>query len=287
MVVSQAELSSRILDCLDRRVTINAVVELRRAAAGERSPDPHDPKSIAIGLDTNTIFKFGTDRSNTDAVDYLASRHAGPLILPGQVIQEFWNNRLSAIDTQADVLRTRYKTLAEEVLKLEDSFGEYHSRFQLLLDEFRDNFSFAFDSNTASRIGSILTTLQNRSIVAFVPRAMFADLAAIRDQTKTPPGFKDSGHGDFYVWADFLLGLLSARDDGALIDKAVLITGDEKVDWSRGGQAHPILVAEANALLGIPFETWSLSRFREFVSVQLAQVPTGTADIVVEAEPTA
>ncbi len=100
----------------------------------------------------------------------------------------------------------------------------------------------------------------------YVPRTPFFQIARARNDTMTPPGFKDSGHGDFYLWADFLLGLLMAASNNERFTKAVLLTMDEKPDWSRGGLAHPILVAEVEALVGVPFEAWNLQRFASYVA---------------------
>jgi PIN like domain len=91
----------------------------------------------------------------------------------------------------------------------------------------------------------------------YASRLKLKDIAAWRKQTKTPPGFRDEGDGDFFIWADFLSGLQLARANGQAFTQAILVTRDNKVDWSRSGTVHPILAAEMKALLGIHFEIWS------------------------------
>lgn len=266
-----ADLIARLERCLDRLGGVNSVAALRSATMGEHWVDePSADKTIAFGLDTTAVFKLGTDRANTDAVDYLASRHRGPFIVPGQVVQEYWNSRLSAIDTYADNVRNRYEALALEIDKLDLTYAPFHERFKQLISEFAAMYAFAFEPGTLARIASLLETLETKAAVPYVPRARFYEIAESRESTKTPPGFKDTGHGDFYVWADFLFGLITAQDGGQVFHKAVLVTGDEKIDWSRGGQTHPLLVAEVRALANVPFETWNLARLRTYVAGELA-----------------
>ena len=95
----------------------------------------------------------------------------------------------------------------------------------------------------------------------------------LRKRTRTPPGFKDDGDGDFFIWADFLTGLQLAQAKGSKFVRAILVTRDQKVDWSRAGIAHPILVAEMKALLGISFEIWSDERLNSEIEKALADSP--------------
>lgn len=53
---------------------------------------------------------------------------------------------------------------------------------------------------------------------------------------------------------------LQSREGGQEFDRVVLLSHDQKVDWSRAGLSHPILVAEIHALLGVPFEIWALDK---------------------------
>ena len=49
-------------------------------------------------------------------------------------------------------------------------------------------------------------------------------------------------------------------------DNVILVSNDRKIDWSREGIAHPILSAELNALLSVPFETWDVSKLVQKVA---------------------
>jgi hypothetical protein len=46
----------------------------------------------------------------------------------------------------------------------------------------------------------------------------------------------------------------------------VLVTDDRKIDWSRSGMAHPILVDEVKALVGVPFEIWNLEKLADEIT---------------------
>jgi hypothetical protein len=106
--------------------------------------------------------------------------------------------------------------------------------------------------------------------MAYAPRVKLVEIAALRRKTKTPPGFKDEGDGDFFIWADLLAGLQQERAAGKTFARAVLVTNDKKPDWSRAGRAHPILVAEAKSLLGIHFEIWDADKLATEISKLLA-----------------
>lgn len=53
---------------------------------------------------------------------------------------------------------------------------------------------------------------------------------------------------------------------GATPSKLILVTNDGKIDWCREGEAHPVLCAEAKALLEVDFEIWTLDKFAASVA---------------------
>src|SRR5688500_14496768 len=101
---------TRLGGLLDRSLSIESLNALRRAAGGHGIEAPAADAAVAFGFHTNTLYQFTNDKSS-DLVDYLTGIHPGPVVLPGQVIQEFWKNRLSAIHTQSKVIRDRYDDL--------------------------------------------------------------------------------------------------------------------------------------------------------------------------------
>lgn len=111
----------------------------------------------------------------------------------------------------------------------------------------------------------MLKILEQKASVPFVPRQRLQTIADVRSSSKTPPGFKDPGDGDFFIWADFLFGLRMAQHHGESFKHALLITNDEKTDWSRQGNAHPILVAEARRFLDVEFQTWNVDKLSDKV----------------------
>jgi hypothetical protein len=109
------------------------------------------------------------------------------------------------------------------------------------------------------KTAGLFQMLQDKAIVSFVPRLQYSAIAAQRKKTKTPPGFHDVGDGDFYIWADLLRGLQTARAASRDFGKVVIVTEDQKPDWSRSGMPHPVLAAEMRAMFGVPLEIWRLS----------------------------
>ncbi|TDP80341.1 hypothetical protein DEU31_0775 [Brachybacterium sp. AG952] len=221
---------------------------------------------IAIGLDTNALFRIGLNgASGADAVDYLASVHDAPLIIPGQVVQEVWNNALSAVQPNAKRIKKEIEDLSSEVEKLDRSLGPHSEELITAAHAFTQWHGDWIDENNQKAFVGTLSNLAARAISKSVPRVRFSRLAQIRNDTKTPPGFADpdSNHGDFFVWADFLYALASS--DLTDVHGVLLITEDQKQDWSRTGVAHPVLSAEVEALTGLPFAVCTLKQFYTLV----------------------
>lgn len=265
--MNEAPLDTELLDVLDRRTTIDAVGALRRALRREESTVPL--AETAIGFDANVVLRLGTERRNDGIIDYLRSLHRAPLILPGQVVQEFWNNQHNAIKSMATNGRDQFQKLKNELEKFDDDFGGFATKFDELMTNFSEEYGYMFDPSTVSRTDVFLDVLNTRALVPFVERSLYSDIASVRHTTKTPPGFEDTGDGDFYVWADLLRGLQLARDAGTEFKNVALITQDKKKDWSRDGNPHPILAAEVIALTGKTFETWTLDQLRAKVNASV------------------
>ncbi len=228
-------------------------------------PEPRDMTlaKSAIVLDSSAFLRLG---SQPDVIDYLNTRHEAPLILPGQSIQEFWNNNLNVADTIATGISRKFDALKAEIEKVDGNFQDFSERFSALIDEFRSSYGYAYDGVTVRRTVALLELLKDKALTSYVTRERFSQIALHRKRTKTPPGFKDDGDGDFFVWLDMLDAILVAKRRKIEFQQVVLVTNDKKVDWSREGIAHPILSAEVYALVGVPFETWDVTKLVQKVA---------------------
>lgn len=228
-------------------------------------PEPRefDLANSAIVLDSSAFLRLGP---HADAIDYLNSKHQAPVILPGQAIQEFWNNNLNVADSIATGINKKFEELKKEIQKVDDSFQDFAERFSTLIDEFRASFGYAYDGSTVRRTMSLFEVLKEKALISYVQRDRFTELAMQRKRTKTPPGFKDDLDGDFFIWLDMLDGLLIAKSQNIAFQQVVLVSNDKKPDWSREGIPHPILSAELTALLGVPFETWDVAKLVQKVA---------------------
>lgn len=240
---------------LNRERPIEALEALARAY----KPEPAETNlgRAAIALDSSVFLRLG---SHEGVVDYLGANHRAPLILPGQSIQEFWNTNLSVAESIASGITKKFEALEVEIDKVDPTFGDYSAQFKELLEDFRDSFGYAYDGGTVRRTISLFEVLKSKAVVSYVSRARFAAMAECRSKTKTPPGFKDPGDGDFFIWLDLLKALLQIKEGGLSFDRVIIVTNDRKVDWSRAGIPHPILSAELHALVGVPLEAWTLDK---------------------------
>ena len=250
-----------LVDVFDRNTEIDGIGALAHSVStlGERTEHGRTLESLkgaAIVLDTNVVLRIPLHRSSADIIDYIKG-HEGPIVLPGQVVQEFWNNELAVIETAAKKLKKSFDsfraTLTE--LKLVDDIRV--GQIESMVDDFEGQYGVLYLPETQARVRRFIDMLMDKCIAPFAPRDRLMKLAADRKASKTPPGFHDSGSGDFLVWADAMYGLLSLEDREGL-RKVILLTNEKKSDWVRGDIVHPVLVAEAKALLGVSLEAWSV-----------------------------
>ena len=254
----------RLMSLLDRQEPVDALKALVDAL--HYSPQQTLLETTAIALDANVFIRLGSHKNSADIADYIITKHQAPLVLPGQVIQEFWNNQLRAVETLSEKAKKSFDQFGAEVTEIDAEFGDFAEEFRELLGRFNGNFGYVFDKQLVKRTHSVLETIRGKAYVPFVSRTAFSEIALHRKRTKTPPGFKDEGDGDFYVWADMLCGLYKAKSEGREFSKVVFISLEKKSDWMREGVAHPILVSEVQALLGVPFEIWNLDKLAAAVA---------------------
>jgi len=114
---SDEALHEELSALLDRKTSVESLATLVKAM------DPPEKAAVvlsevAIGLDSSVFLKLGDPRYSADISDYLESEHKGPLILPGQAIQEFWNNHLGAVLTLSQTLKKNSKASRLKQTKL-------------------------------------------------------------------------------------------------------------------------------------------------------------------------
>lgn len=249
---------------LDRKLEISSLGALTISVTA-RQKEEKDLNETAVAIDSSAFLRMSKISRSEDVIDYMLSQHKAPLVLPGQVIQEFWNNQLSAIDTQAVSLRKKFEELKGIASKIDSAFEEFHSDMGKLLSDFEANHGYIYDESTKHTTMQTLRALEQKAIVPYVPRLRFYQMAIARKRTKTPPGFKDDGDGDFYVWLDLLYGLMRAKQQGAEFSHVIFVTNDVKPDWSRNGMPHPILAAEMEAAVGATLEVLKVEQFGKMI----------------------
>lgn len=261
----------RLLTYLDRHETLNSLEALYEALDARNRIASFMPSgAFAVGFDTNAAFRLGLNGSKgTDAVDYLRARHQGPLILPGQVLQEIWNNSLEGLDPKAKKIAKALEALKSEASGIGQELGELAEAAENAISKLVASHGDWIDPSARATFERTLEVFREKATVAHVPRSAFHAIAQTRHDTKTPPGFRDpaGNNGDFFVWADFLLGTLRTMTED--LEAVVFVTNDTKKDWSRNGVPHPVLVAEARAIVDRPFHLWTVERFQEFAASQM------------------
>ncbi len=267
--MSKREGQTVVMNLLSRKTPVDALPHLI-GALGRQTPDVESFSDWAIGFDANVLLNLAKGHRGADLIDYLRNLHHGPVILPPQAVQEFWNNRIYAVSGLADKVRTKFASLETLVNQIDPAFSGFKSKLDPILREFESEFGHVLDERTASEIDALLGALTKVSFRAELDRSALYPIARQRKLAKTPPGFKDDGDGDFLIWADFLLGLQLAKQAKREFPAAALVTDDTKKDWSTKGTPNPILTAEVHALAGVPFFTLTLAEFKSRVENEIA-----------------
>jgi hypothetical protein len=192
------------------------------------------------------------------------------LVIPGQTAQEFWNNHGNfaiPIDQVSNQIQKVQNEL--DALSLDPDLAERLERIkrdlQVLLNEAKD----AANPQLIVQSKTLWSKLDQIASTPYVPRADFLPLAQVRFDTKTPPGFADdkkvaNRFGDFFVWADLLLGLM-VLPERAERGRVVFVTDDAKPDWRASGEPHPVLAAEAKEATGLSLSMMKVDEFIRLV----------------------
>lgn len=252
----------RMSAVFDRKVEIGALESLIGSIENEPANIPLSSSTIV--LDASAILRIPSHRKAADIQDYLSSQK-GRVVLPGQVLQEFWNNQYSVIDTVGVNLQRQFENLSKSVKGLEDieAIGPGAlEEVKQALEKFHAENVAVYHPDTKKRTLSFLRALKDEAeaIVPFAPRSDLSTFAVQRKMVKTPPGFLDKGDGDFFVWSDLLFGLMTLQNQGVQVSQIILVSNDKKLDWCSEGVAHPVLVAEAKTLLNCTFQIWTLDQ---------------------------
>lgn len=277
---------SQLEDVLDRKIPFQSLDFLISAMDQKEPFEFPNRETVAIGIDASAFLKLATNKNSADIIDYLQTQHKGPIILPGQAIQEFWNNHLTAIQTLSSKLQNKLDTFKKDILDLSSDFGDFSEGMQDLVDNFKSEHGYIYDQKSVRSISSMLTALKEKACVPYVPRSRFQNIARSRKLTKTPPGFQDEGDGDFFIWVEFLYGLLKAKSEKVEFTHAILLTFDKKKDWSRGTIGHPILSAEMQLLIGVPVEFWDLDQFYKVFAPEPQKMAKSSSNIDTQTTPT-
>lgn len=266
-----------VFEVLDRKKKLAALTKLKEALISLDSKNSISTdvgkNSTIFGFDTNAVIKIGNQGRNKrdDIIDFIKTLNKDNVIIPGQVVQETWNViTRNYQDSKIGEIKTMQKNDVESIRKLlGDVKGD--RAFDLLkeLREIYEEYQPQYDSGGLRSLISTISSLEAVAICPFVPRALFLQLAEVRQKTNTPPGFRDQGdnHGDYFVWADFLLGVCMLNKQ--TITNIVLVTDDTKSDWSTRSVTHPMLSAEIEALSGKKFQLWGLQDFSRYVQLNI------------------
>lgn len=223
----------------------------------------------SVCVDTAGLVNLSKHKEYAVVLDYFQTKHPTKFIVSAQTILEFWNNHLSAFETISAALTKRFGELEREIEKIDPSMGAFREEFKALVSRFSEEYGHLHDPNVRGRLSALATQLPECAEVFEAPRLRFSNYAQYRKATKTPPGFKDAGDGDFFVWVDCLLGLVTLGKRGVNMGCAILVTDDKKSDWSKGGVAHPLLSAEVKDCVGVPFVCWGVERLVSAVKAEV------------------
>lgn len=254
----------RIYRVLNRAETVDALGSTALSLSESFEPCSRYSKSTALLIDTNVLLQLPKIKEHDAVLDFISSIHEGPVVIPGQAVQELWNNHLSVSKSSRDGLAdsfSKFKASAKNIVDVANLTEEFGS----VLDKFADEHANIFSARWLETLAADLSAFQKLATSRFVERTRFLPVAEVRHITKTPPGFKDDGHGDFFIWADGLYSLMISLYRRPRVDHLVVLSGEKKSDWMSGDCPHPLLSAEVRAIFGASMEICDLKSFAYWI----------------------
>lgn len=227
-------------------------------------------RSSHVCIDTCVLIHFAKHPKADTILDYFSSIHEGDLVVSAQSIQEYWNNHVFAIETVASGVSKKFTELEKEVKKVDPSWSNFSSEIDNLIARLKREYGHLHEPKLRAKLSSFADQLAKIATISEVPRSRFYAYAEQRKKLKTPPGFEDSGNGDFFIWLDFLYAIRQSKYETA--SHAILVTDDTKRDWSKGSVPHPVLAAEMELFTQLSFETWTLDKLSETIEGEVAGV---------------
>lgn len=266
----RSEALEQIIEVLDRRLPASgpSAVKALSNAMTTQPGEGRDIKNAAFAIDSSALLRMARDPKNYDVIDFLLTLDT-PTVLPGQTIQEFWNNRLDYVHTIGSEFSKRFTPFQDYIKRSAGKFGALEQELNDWLGKVEDEFLHRYDEPTTRKVAKLLSLLEGNILCDFAPRELFSHVAEQRKKTKTPPGFKDSAdnYGDFYVWTDTLysLQIYTKNRNDINFDQLILISNDEKLDWISNDTPHPALTSEVACLFRVPFQIWTYEKLKSAV----------------------
>src|ERR1035437_1321652 len=86
----------RVWEVLNRDIDLGTMEYLHSSLVPKELIAP-EIRNIVFGFDTNAILRLGLGNVGDNTLDYLRLQHRSAIIVPGQTLQEVWNNQLAGI----------------------------------------------------------------------------------------------------------------------------------------------------------------------------------------------
>lgn len=261
------EALEQIIEVLDRRIPASGPSAVKALSSAMSTPqgEGKDIKHAAFTIDSSALLRMARDPKNYDVIDFLLTLDT-PTVLPGQTLQEFWNNRLEYVHTIGSEFSKRFAPFQDYIKRSAGKFGTLEQELNDWLNKVEEEFLHRYDEPTARSVSKLISLLEGNILCDFAPRELLSHVAEQRKKTKTPPGFRDSAdnYGDFYVWTDTLysLQIYATNRGGVDFNQVILISNDQKLDWISHDIPHPALTSEIACLFHVPFQIWTYEKLK-------------------------
>lgn len=253
----------KILSVLGRSNSVNPMRAFDSILVQGQRPIS-DISNTAIGFDANSILRLATHKKMDDILDIIQVKNI-LCVVPEQALQEFWNNELAV----ADSVNRKIKIKLDELKKYLSESGVYETdeikNIEIELNKLEANHGYLMDPKYREKTKNVFEFLSSQATVVTTPREKLVEIANLRKKSKTPPGFKDDGYGDFFCWVDLIFALMINKKKYSF-ESVLWVTSDKKMDWSRESIPHPILIAEMKTLVGANLYTCDLDKLAELAS---------------------
>ncbi|MGJ3232983.1 MAG: PIN-like domain-containing protein [Oceanicaulis sp.] len=137
---------------MERRVEVPVLGAFLESLDEQSQVSPVEEALICF--DTNVLLDWAGSGS-TNVTDYLSSVHKYPIVIPGQVLQEFWNNQFSAIQSTPREVKKKFDDFAQAIENIDGSLEWGREGVERALSHLSERYPYLLSGRAAKNVEAL------------------------------------------------------------------------------------------------------------------------------------